>query len=138
MNKRLTSTRLALAIISNVLELVVIWLIWRWVLPEFNIKISVPVLIGIMAGWAVIGTSIFIFTTKALKKQVPAGLPSMVGTAGKATTSLAPDGMVKIRGELWSARSIGEDIVAGEDIVVTGQERLKLLVRKAGGGDIKR
>jgi membrane-bound ClpP family serine protease len=131
MNKRLTSTRLALAIVSNVLELVAIWLIWRWVLPEFGVKIPVPALIGIMAGWAVIGTSIFIFTSRALQRQIPAGLPSMIGTTGKATTRLAPQGMVKIKGELWSARSTVGDIGVGEDILVTGEERMKLLVRKA-------
>jgi len=131
MNKRLTSTRLVLAIISMALQQVSIWLIWRWVLPEFGLKWPVPALIGIMAGWAVIGTWIFIFTTSVLKKQTPAGVTSMVGTTGTTTTKLVPEGMVKIRGELWSARSTGGDILAGEDIVVTGEERLKLLVRKA-------
>jgi membrane-bound ClpP family serine protease len=138
MNKRLTFTRLATAIVSMALEQVAIWLIWRWVLPEFGIELAVQVLIGIMAGWAVIGTLLFIFTTSAMKKQVPAGLTSMVGMAGKASTRLAPEGMVKIKGELWGARSTGGDIESGEDILVTGEERLKLLVRQAGDNDIKR
>jgi len=131
MNKKLTSARLTLAIISMALEQAAIWLIWRWVLPEFGVKLPVAALIGIMVGWAVIGTFLFIFTSRALKRQVPAGLPSMVGTKGKATTNLAPEGMVKIRGELWSARSTEGDIHTGENIVVTGEERLELLVRKA-------
>jgi membrane-bound ClpP family serine protease len=138
MNKRLTLTRLALAIISMAFEQVAIWLIWRWVLPEFGVKLPVSVLIGVMAGWAVLGTWLFIITSHALKKQVPAGLPSMVGTVGKTTTRLAPEGMVKIKGELWRARSAEGDIDAGEAIVVTGEERLKLLVRKAGNSETTR
>jgi membrane-bound serine protease (ClpP class) len=138
MNKRLTTTRLILAIISNALQLVIIWIIWRWLLPEFEIRLSVPVLISIMAAWAIIGTSIFVFTTGALKKQVQAGQPSMIGTTGKVTSKLAPQGMVKIRGELWTARSITGEIDSGEQIMVTGQEGLKLLVRKEDRGDIKR
>jgi len=132
MNKRLTLTRLILAIISMVLEQLAIWLIWRWLLPEFGVKLPVSVLIGIMAGWAVLGTLIFIFTTSVLKKQVPAGSLSMVGTVGKATTKLAPEGMVNVKGELWSARSVGGEINIDEDVEVIGEERLKLLVRKAG------
>lgn len=136
MNKRLTLTRLALAIISMALEQAAIWLIWRWVLPEFGIKLRVAVLITIMAAWAIIGTWLFIFTTRALEKQTPAGRPSMIGTAGTVTTRLSPEGMVRIKGELWSARSTEGDIGAGEDIVVTGEERLKLMVRKVVDSEI--
>jgi membrane-bound ClpP family serine protease len=138
MNKRLSTTRLILAIISNVLQLVIIWIIWRWLLPEFEIRLSVPVLFGIMAAWAIIGTWIFVFTTGALKKQTQAGLTSMVGTTGKVTSKLAPQGMVKIRGELWTARSIGGEIDSGEEIVVIGEDGLKLLVSKTDSSDTKR
>jgi len=138
MNKRLTLTRLALAIISMAFEQVAIWLIWRWVLPEFGVKLPVSVLIGVMATWAVLGTWLFIITSHALKKQAPAGLPSMVGTKGKTTTRLAPEGMVKIKGELWSARSAEGDINTGEAIVVVGEERMKLLVRKVGNSKTTR
>ena len=131
MNKRLTSTRLVLAIVSNILQLWALWIIWRWVLPEFNIKLPVIVLIAVMAGWAVFGTWLFLFTTRVLKKQARVGQTSMVGTTGKATARLAPEGMVKIDGELWRARSIEGEINIGEDIIVTGEERLKLLVRRS-------
>ncbi len=130
MNKSLTRTRLILAIISTSIEEVGIWAIWRWLLPEFGILLPVWLLIVIMVAWAVFGTWLFIFTTWALKKQVPAGLPSMVGTVGKASGNLAPEGMVKIRGELWGAVSEEGDIADGESIIVTGENGLKLLVRK--------
>ena len=130
MNKRLNLARMALAIISMVFEQLAIWVIWRWLLPEFGIKLHYFILIGVMAAWAVFGTWLYIFTTRALKKQVPVGLPSMVGAAGKAAGRLAPEGMVKIKGELWGAKSAEGEIGAGEGIVVIGEDGLKLLVRK--------
>lgn len=133
MNKQLTQTRLILAIVSTVLEEIAVWAVWRWLLPEFNINLHVGVLIGIMVGWGIISICIFIFTTHALKKQAPAGLPSMVGAVGKAVGNLAPGGMVKIRGELWGAISEEGNIGAGEEIIVTGENGLKLLVRRNSG-----
>ena len=132
MNKKLTLVRLIMAIISMALEELAFWVVWRWLLPEFGIKLSFSVLIGVMAAWAVFGTWLFIFTTQVLKKQAMVGIPSMVGAKGRAVDRLAPKGMVKIRGELWGATSIEGDIDAGENIVVVSEDGLKLLVRKAG------
>ena len=133
MNKKLTQTRLILAIISTALEEGAIWTIWRWLLPEFNVNLHIGILIGIMVGWGIISACLFLFTTHALKKQATAGLPSMVGMAGKAAGNLTPQGMVKIRGELWGAMSEEGNIAAGEGIIVTGENGLKLLVRKKSG-----
>jgi membrane-bound ClpP family serine protease len=132
MNKKFMLTRLVLAVISNVFQEVAIWVIWRWLLPEFGINLPVPWLVGVMAVWAAFSTWLFIFTTSTLKKQATAGLPSMVGTRGKASTALAPEGMVMIKGELWGAVSAGGDIPAGEKVVVVGEDGLKLSVRRAG------
>ncbi len=130
MNIKLTQTRLILAIISTALEEVAIWAVWRWLLPEFNVNLHVGVLISIMVGWGIISTCLFLFTTRTLKKQALVGLPSMVGAVGKAAGNLTPEGMVKIRGELWGAVSEEGNIAAGEGIIVTGENGLKLLVRK--------
>ena len=102
-------------------------------LPEFDINLHVGVLIGVMVAWGIFGMWLFIFTSRALNKQVPAGLPSMVGTVGKADGALTPEGMVKIRGELWGAVSEEGNIAAGEGILVIGENGLKLLVRKRDG-----
>lgn len=130
MNKKFTLTRLILAIVSMALEQAAIWAVWQWLLPEFDIYLPVGVLIGVMVGWGVIGTWLFIFTTYALKKQQPVGAPSMVGTTGRAMGKLLPEGMVKIRGELWSAIAEDGEIANSEEIIVTGEKGLKLLVRK--------
>jgi len=44
---------------------------------------------------------------------------------------LDPDGLVRIRGELWVAESATGRMDTGEEIVVVGQEGLKLVVDKS-------
>lgn len=134
---RLTGARLVLAIISTSFEEVAIWVIWRWLLPEFDIYLPVQVLIIAMVAWAAFSVWLFIFTTRTLRKQVPVGLPSMIGTRGKAASRLSPEGMVRIKGELWGAASTGEDIETGEEVMVVGEDGLKLSVRRVGDSRTK-
>jgi membrane-bound ClpP family serine protease len=130
MDRKLTVSRLLLAVLSTSLEEVAIYVIWRWLLPEFGIELPYQVLIGVMAAWAGFGVWLFIFTTRTLKKQTVVGLPSMVGTVGKVASRLAPEGQVRIKGELWGAVSDEGDIEAGERVIVIREDGLKLFVHK--------
>ncbi len=136
-NRRLTTARLFLAIFTTTLEEIAIYAIWRWVLPGLDINWPVGALIGMMVAWGIFSVSLFTLTTNILKKQVPAGLPSMVGTRGKATSVLSPEGMVKIKSELWAARSDTGKIPVGADIEVVGEDGLKLIVRGVAEPDAK-
>ena len=127
-----------LAVISTALEEITIWIIWRWVLPDFGLNLPVVFLVSIMIAWLVFSVWLFLFTTRVLRKQVQAGLPSMIGTRGKVTHVLNPEGTVKIRGELWSAVAEEGEIEAGEEIIVVEQNSLKLTVRKVEESGIKR
>jgi membrane-bound ClpP family serine protease len=133
MNNRLTRTRLILAVISTGLEMAAIWAIGWLALPDLGIELPLMLLIAVTICWAAFSTWLFIFTTRTLKKQAQAGLPSMIGTKGKVTIALNPEGTVKIRGELWSAMTEEGEMEAGEDVIVVGQNGLKLSVRKTGG-----
>jgi membrane-bound serine protease (ClpP class) len=135
MKNRLTRTRLILAVISTGLEIAAIWAIGWLALPDMGIELPLMLLIAASIAWAAFSIWLFIFTTRTLKMQAQAGLPSMVGTKGKVTMPLNPDGLVKIRGELWGAAADNGEIEAGEDVIVTGQNGLKLSVRKTGGGE---
>jgi membrane-bound ClpP family serine protease len=132
MRSRFTAARLVLAVVSTSLEEAAVWAIWRFLLPEFNVHVPVGALVGIMVAWGAFSTWLFIFTTRALKKQSEVGLPSMVGALGLVASRLSPEGLVKIRGELWKASSGEGNIEAGESIVVVGERGLKLEVRRAG------
>ena len=133
--KRLTKYRLILAITSSSAEETAIWLIWRYLLPEFDIYLPVGVLIGAMVAWGCFSIWLFMFTTHTLSKQKLVGLPSMIGTRGRVAESLNPEGLVRIRGELWQAVSTEGDINAGVEIVVVSEDGLKLQVRKISDND---
>ena len=126
----MTTARLILAIISTALEEIAIVAIWRWLLPEFGIRLPFSVLIGVMVAWAAFAVALFIFTTRTLKKQIVVGLPTMVGSRGKVASSLVPEGLVRIKGELWGATSAEGNVDTGEEVEVVGEDGLKLVVRK--------
>ena len=130
----MTTARLILAIISTSLEEVAIFVIWRWLLPEFDIFLPFSVLIIVMIAWAVFAVVLFVFTTRTLKKQTVVGLPTMIGSRGKVASSLVPAGLVRIRGELWGAVSDEGNLGVGEAVEVVGEDGLKLIVRKAVAG----
>ncbi len=122
--------RLILAIFSTALEEVAIVVIWRWLLPEFGIKLSLVVLIAVMVVWAAFSVTLFVFTTRILKKQAVVGLPTMIGSRGKVASSLAPKGLVRLRGELWGATSTEGKVDKGEEVEVVEEDGLRLVVRK--------
>jgi len=54
----------------------------------------------------------------------------MTDMEGQTNSRLAPEGYVKIEGEIWQARAPNGPIEAGKPIIVTGQEGMKLIVRE--------
>ena len=124
------TARLILAIVSTLLEeaaLVVIVLVG---LPELGIKVPIGVLITVMVLWGAFSVFLYRIGSRALRKKPVVGLTIMVGSKGKAVNPLAPDGFVRIKGELWEAKSLSGRIGAREKVVVVGQDGLKLAVRK--------
>ncbi len=121
-----------MAVVSTLAEVFALYAVWRWVLPEFDVRVPVWVLIVVMVAWAVFGVVNFIFVTRLLKRKTLVGLPNMVGMRGKVRSPLSPEGQVMIKGELWGAKSVDGDIDVGEMVVVVGQDSLQLIVRRAG------
>ena len=66
---------------------------------------------------------------KARKMQPSTGYESVVGSTAVTRTDLAPEGMVFIQGELWSARSLNGSLPSGQQVRVVGTEGLTLLVQ---------
>ena len=126
------TARLILAIVSTFLEEVALVVIWRWGLPHFEIRLPLYVLIIIMVAWAAWGVTTFLIVTQTLRRKGLIGLPTMVGSRGRVACPLFPEGMVMIKSELWGARSIEGDIDKGGEVVVVGQDGLKLIVREVG------
>ena len=130
----MTAARLVLAIVSTLAVEVALFTVWRWVLPEWGIEISLAGIIAVMSGWAIFAVVDFWLVTRILKKQAMVGLPTMIGTRGKAVSALHPEGQVRIKGELWGAEAIDHHLDQDEAILVVGQDGLKLLVRRPGDG----
>ena len=57
------------------------------------------------------------------------GLPTMIDSKAKVVSPLAPEGMVRIKDELWEAVSAAVDMDTGEEVLVVGQDALKLVVK---------
>ncbi len=129
MKKKLTSTRLVMAIIGQAWQQAALFLIWKFLLPAFDISLHFGILLGVMLGWLIFGVALYIAGSRALNRQNVVRT-TMVGSTGTTIRELSPDGMVRIHGELWGAVSEEGDIAAGEEIVVTGEQGLKLRVRK--------
>ena len=85
---------------------------------------------------AIAGT-LLLFSGVALGKAVAArrrptvtGREELVGQVGVVRTTLDPAGLVFVHGELWQARTAGETLPEGQEILVDGIDGLVLRVRE--------
>jgi membrane-bound ClpP family serine protease len=124
--------RLIIAIITTALEEAAIAVAVLWLLPKIDVHIPLFALILIMLAWLGLAVFTYLLGTRALRKKPEGGLSDMLGTRGEVVRSLDPEGMVRIKGELWKAKSAGRKINAGEEVIVVGQKGLKLVVEREG------
>ncbi len=122
--------RLIVAIVTTVLEEVALAVIVLWGLPQLGIYIPLGGLIAIMVAWAANAAFFYQIGSRALRRKPVSGLGSVVGDKGKVVSPLAPDGVVRIRDELWEAKSASGQVDVGEGVTVVEQDGLKLVVVK--------
>jgi len=100
------------------------------ILWAFKIAISLPVAITLAL---LIGTSAFVFhkvVIPSFHKEQVTGWEGMVGQDARVVETLAPVGVVRVEGELWKAKSVEDDIEAGEDVEVLEVKKLSLEVKR--------
>jgi membrane-bound serine protease (ClpP class) len=68
---------------------------------------------------------------KAQRAKPSTGLEGMIGEIGEALSELNPVGSVRVRGEIWKAKTGGDIIHAGQKIKVTALQNLTLQVELA-------
>ncbi|MDQ3646520.1 MAG: hypothetical protein M3345_06230 [Actinomycetota bacterium] len=61
------------------------------------------------------------------KRRSVTGAEGIVGHRGTALSDCAPEGQVRVKGQIWRARS-EQDVAAGEEVVVTDVDGIRLLV----------
>ena len=126
------SARLIWAIASTLLEEVALVAVVLIGLPELDISVPLPILIIVMVVWAVVAVIIYRMGSRALRRKPMLGLLTLVGGKGKVVSLLDPEGVIRINGELWGARSAAQKIDVGEEVIVQRQDRTKLIVVKCG------
>lgn len=124
------TARLILAIVSLILEEAAIAVIVLMGLPRLGINLPLPGLIAVMVLWLAYGVVTYHIGSRALRREPLVSLPDMLGGRGKVVSQLAPEGLVRIKGELWVAKSAGKKIDVGKEIIVVEQDGLKLVVRE--------
>jgi len=122
--------RLIIAIFTTLIEEAALAAVVLWGLPRLGINLHIGVLIALMAALAAYAIITYRLGSRALKRKPVVGLPGMVGARGKTVSDLAPEGTVRIKGELWESRAEGRKINAGVKVIVVGQDGLKLIVRR--------
>jgi membrane-bound ClpP family serine protease len=122
--------RLTLLFIASLVDEAIVVLFVLLILPRLGIRITQPWLTVFLIGLGVYAVVTQRLVMRALKKKPVAGMTSMVGTEGRTETALRPEGMIKIDGELWEARSLEGSIETGEEVTVVSQDNLKLAVRR--------
>jgi membrane-bound serine protease (ClpP class) len=90
---------------------------------------------GTIAVMTVLVVGFFVFVIgkgiSAHARRVSFGSEALTGAAGFAITAVAPEGLVQVGGEQWSARTEESPIATGERVQVIGRDGLRLIVRRA-------
>lgn len=102
------------------------WVLWAW----FGAPATLAV--GLVA--LVITSDFVLYPFFRISYSLPpqTGIQCLVGERGVVVRELAPEGYVKVRGELWRARLEGPAAApAGDAVVVHAAEGLTLHVQRA-------
>ncbi len=129
MMKRLISV--ALFVVSSFYDGALLAFVLLWLLPHIGLRLPTALTWGILGVWVAWSAITFLPTKRAREKKAFSPTEALIGRKGVAATRLAPDGMVKIDGELWDAVSAAGTMEKGQQIVVAAVSGLKLTVRVA-------
>ena len=113
-----------------IIVLIVLFILW-------NLGIDLPLwaLIPLVVGLGAFSVMLYKLVGPVLNKKQITGREGMIGLEGKVVTPLAPEGVIKVRGELWKASSTEASISTDEEVIVVRLEGLKLLVRRKNGAE---
>ena len=103
--------------------------LWNWrILPQWL------ALLGFGA-WVLKDICLYPFVRTAYQTGSKTGPQALVGARGVATNDLAPEGFVRVRGELWRAVANPTDqmICSGTAVQILAAEGMTLRVRPVNG-----
>jgi membrane protein implicated in regulation of membrane protease activity len=77
---------------------------------------------------ALIGKDVLLYPVMRHFYESQPAARRMIGERGTVVTALAPEGLVRLRGELWKARSVQDEVPAGASVRVRDVDGLTLFV----------
>jgi membrane-bound serine protease (ClpP class) len=98
--------------------------------PIPELRVGLPVAIGISAGFGVITVFLLRLAVRARRMKSRLGIDAMVGSSAQAMEPLAPEGHVLVEGEIWRAIA-SRPVAAGEQLLVVGHDQYLLRVEPA-------
>ncbi len=104
------------------LVLVVLW--------QLGVDLSPGVIIAVVVVLAIWILVLYRIIVSLVRRKQVGGREGMIGLQGKVVTPLTPEGVIKIRGELWKASCADDSISSQEEVIVVGIEGLRLLVER--------
>ena len=111
--------------VAVVLVLLVLWAL------GIKIPLWATIVIALLLGtFAFITHKVII---PSFHKKKVTGSEGMIGLDAEVIEPLMPVGVIRVGGEYWKAKSVDEDIAAGEEVEILGLDRLTLTVRLKGG-----
>lgn len=94
---------------------------WFW-----PMDIALPVYFAVLF----LSGMLYFLVFRAFREPVHSGAEAMLRQRGEVVETLDPDGLIRLRGELWRATS-SEHVRCGEKVEVVGINRLTLEVRRS-------
>ena len=126
--KRLARAPLTILVVlldEIILAAIILFVLWR-----LGIHLPLWVVIALVVALGVIFLILYKLIAPVLKREPVTGGEGMIGIEGEVVTPLTPEGVIKVRGELWKAYSTDASISADEEVIVVELEGLKLLVKR--------
>ena len=120
-------TAAVLTLVALIVAVILLPAPWNWL-----VVIGAATVDLLETGWMVLWSR-----RRAHRRRPAVGIEDLVGRAGVAATSLAPQGQVRVHGEIWSAHS-PVPIERGAAVVVRGVDGLLLEVEPAATPRLER
>lgn len=122
--------RAGFVVIVTILDEIGVGLLLLMVLPLLGFKIPLSYTAVALVLLAVLSFGIYKATTSTLAKKPTVGVEAMAGLKGRTLTSLNPEGLVQVEGEVWKAKAEGGSIEADREVVIKDVQGLNLLVEE--------
>jgi membrane-bound serine protease (ClpP class) len=117
------------AVLSSILEEILLAAFVLWLLPHFNVNIPLWGLAIMMIALAIYSGVMYRIGRQTFFIRPKVAAENLIGSEGKVTSPLAPDGYVKVQGVLWKAICNESDLGVGDEVEVVGMEGLRLIVK---------